>query len=140
MKLEVQDLRVGNYLNVGFKTDKKRKFLKISASDILDFSANKELSVFEYLPIRFSKEILEQIPEFVFDDMLDTNDENSWFNLRYKLLRFSADESSSFKSVFVTTQGFRMEIKYLHEFQNIFRDLTRTELFINSNFTSSLAK
>jgi hypothetical protein len=62
--------------------------------------------------------------------MLDTNDENAWYHLKYGNYKFSSDESSNFESVFIWINKTAIEIKYLHDLQNIFRDLTKTNLEI----------
>jgi hypothetical protein len=124
MKLDIHDLRIGNlFLNqqTGFP-------IKITANDILFIEQSGDIFCFK--PIPFNKELLKKIPDFHYDDMLDTNDENAWYHLKYGNYKFSSDESSNFESVFIWINKTAIEIKYLHDLQNIFRDLTKTNLEI----------
>lgn len=87
---------------------------------------------FEFLqPIKLTEDILLKCPQFVFDDMEDTNEENTWFWFKHRSIAFGSDKSSNFNFVVIRINKEEIIIKYLHDLQNKVYEFTGTELEIN---------
>lgn len=121
-EIRPNELRIGNYVY-----NSKKEITRITT--LSEYTGVHNISTLK--PIELNKEILLKCPQFVFDDMEDTNDDNTWFNFRHRSIVFSSDKSCNFNSVFVRINKETIEIKYLHDLQNKVKELTNEELTIN---------
>jgi hypothetical protein len=60
MKLDIQDLRIGNWVKRTNKHSQEVLNIELTASDILDISANGENSSFIYELISLTEELLKK--------------------------------------------------------------------------------
>jgi hypothetical protein len=87
----------------------------------------------EIEPIPLTEEWLLNLG-FNYDDMEDTNEnDNLWYHLVYGDFRFSSDKSINFESVFIRLNKTNLEIKYVHQLQNLYFALTGKELDYDPN-------
>ena len=107
--MEVRELRIGNLVYRTNKQTKEKIVLELTASCILDISANGEISSFIYEPIPITEEWLLRFG-FV-KSSIDSN--NAWLNLRYRQLNFASDESVKFKKVFLNVNKILKILQYL---------------------------
>lgn len=80
--------------------------------------------------IPITEDLLKRMP-FVFDNMEDTNEDNTWYWLKYgNYFKFNSDKSCGFEAIFITINGFTFKIQYLHDFQNLYYTLTGLDVVI----------
>jgi hypothetical protein len=58
----------------------------------------------------------------------DSDEDNSWLNLRFGLLNFASDESVNFQKVYLYVNKMDVVCEYVHQLQNLYFALTQTEL------------
>ncbi|GAQ50192.1 TPA: hypothetical protein ACT5CK_002464 [Flavobacterium psychrophilum] len=130
--MKIQELRIGNFI----KSDFYKKEIEIhSICDVTGDIYNRttgEIPITNIHPIKINEDILKRLP-FVFDDMEDTNEDNTWYWLKYgNYLKFNSDKSCEFKAIFITINGFTFKIEYLHDFQNLYYSLTGQDVVFSA--------
>jgi hypothetical protein len=121
--MKAQDLRIGNLVYRTNKQTKEKLLIELTASCILDISANGENSSFIYKPIPLTEEILLKAG---FERI-----ENNWKVLDCVCLKLSWERLAGFWVTFENESIYLPHIKYLHQLQNLKFSLTNEELTIN---------
>lgn len=113
--MNANELRIGNLVYRTNKLTKEKILIELTASDILDVSANGEMSYFIYKTIPLTEEWLFEF---------------GFLNFGY---RYSKPE---LKLDIIKGDGYYLsnvskEIEYVHKLQNLYFALTNKELEIN---------
>ena len=127
--MKANELRIGNLVYRTNKQTKEKLLIELTASCILDISANGENSSFIYKPIPLTEEILLKYgfvsggaKQLLFIT-LDKKDE-CYLYLNPLGKGIAIDQNGKECS-------FEIEFKYVHQLQNIFFALTNEELTTN---------
>lgn len=126
--MTIQELRIGNWVLKNPPND-YRKVEQINTDGWVWLSAAVgPTEIKDVLPVPLTPELLEKIG-FEKDE---SDEENTWWRLKFGRFTFETDSSVEGKKVYVITFG--KEIDYvttLHQLQNLFYILTGNELTIN---------
>lgn len=127
--MESKELRIGNLCVRTNKFTNEMLELELTASCILDISANVKMSSFIYEPIALTEEWLFKFGISSFQDLkvqdygflcIETvNDE--------KVLYIMGNDNPTYSSMF------KLNVKYVHQLQNIYFALTGQELKIKAH-------
>jgi hypothetical protein len=123
--MEAEELRIGNYVNIGLKSsDLRTDYDAITASGLMDLQVNKERSSFIYEPIPLTEEWLVK---FGFSNNYD---KELPLQKAYKLndLILSQDFTMSYADEYMVNFG--NPLKHVHQLQNLYFSLTNKELTI----------
>ena len=124
--IQANELRIGNLVEKSIKSGQGRTLIcKIGCEDIVRVFEN--IGSFNYNPIPLTEEWLKKLG-FVYDDMSDTDDDNTWYHLDIGTVKFHSDKSCNFESVYCGVNMTKLEFKNVHKFQNFVFDLTGKEL------------
>jgi hypothetical protein len=132
--MKATELRIGNYhlYHIVDKFNDPQEWddiCQIDAQDLVYLSTPKGEADSDYKPIPITEEWLKKFG-FCYDDMEDTNEENTWYHLEAHGFKFSSDKSVHFNRVYVRLNKISLEIKYVHHLQNLYFSLTGKELKI----------
>jgi hypothetical protein len=129
--MKANEFRIGNWVfddeNIPMQIAKteSENFTKWNFNDFSIILEHKrtyyESKIF---PIPLTKEILLKCG-FV---SCKADKENEWLNLKTRHFNFSSDESVKFQKVFLLLNKTEITCDYLHELQNLYYSLTKTEL------------
>ena len=127
MNLNASELRLGNL----FIEENSGKIISVIGLEknriVFD---GMFLDKWQAKPIKITEEWLKRMP-FNYADMEDTNEDNTWYWLKYgNYLKFNSDKSCGFEAIFITINGFAFKIEYLHDFQNLYYTLTGNDVVI----------
>ena len=116
-------LRIGNwYSEYGIPKQATPEII----SNLYAIEQNGKTAIdFDFLPL--TEEWLKKLG-FVYDDMSDTDDDNTWYHLDIGTVKFHSDKSCNFESVYCGVNMTKLEFKNVHKFQNFVFDLTGKEL------------
>lgn len=116
-------LRIGNWYNeFGIPKQATPEII----SNLYAIEQNGKTAIdFDFLPL--TEEWLKKLG-FVYDDMSDTDDDNTWYHLDIGTVKFHSDKSCNFESVYCGVNMTKLEFKNVHKFQNFVFDLTGKEL------------
>lgn len=122
--IQAKELRIGNYL---YYRDKESFLEVVSLGSRFETINERGLlygsdDIEEYKPIPLTEEILLKCGfEYSSKD---------WLELKYKNLIFNTDRSVNMSVVYLNTCNDWLEIKHLHQLQNLYFALTGKELEI----------
>jgi hypothetical protein len=121
MKLEIEDLRIGNWVKRTNKHTKETLNYQLVASDFTDISHNGENSSFVYEPIPLTEDLLFKCGGIKRKRL-------SLFNI-YDFDGLHLYPEKNYYQLGIVGSSVKLcDVKYLHDLQNIFRDLTKTNL------------
>ena len=125
--MEAKELRIGNCLFLCFKSGNGRKDVikKIRMSDIVHIYEND--GAFDYTPIQFTEERLLKCGFELQNQYTYVVDGFKVYTIDINGLTFYCDESNNFETV----ECNNIKFKYIHQFQNIYFDLTEIEAEID---------
>ena len=111
--MEANELRIGNYVNIGLKlSDLRTDYDRITPSGLMDLHVNKETSSFVYEPIPLTEEWLLKFG----------------FNLYSKEMYFIAGMKIwKCNEIFICNKN-GIVIKHVHQLQNLYFALINKEL------------
>lgn len=118
--IRANELRIGNYVNITYLLTGKNRVSTIGCQDIVKINDHM-LQTFNYSPIAITKEWLLK---FGFIPMHGTNGNHYRLGLHFIMI----DGLNDF--YFMLGRGMTIEIKYVHQLQNLYFALTQTELTI----------
>lgn len=119
--MKAQDLRIGNLVKRTNKLTKEKLIIELTASCILDISANGEMSSFIYEPINLTE---KQVIDFGFKN---TDDYYEYY--RYKHSHWlKVQVFPDGKGILLIDNKQHRFIDYVHELQNAFHILIKEEL------------
>jgi hypothetical protein len=121
--IQPQELRYKNLVNY------QGEIIEIHGVSVFDAfnSSIGDIPLHCIEPIPITEEWLKKLG-FVYDDMSDTDDDNTWYHLDIGTVKFHSDKSCNFESVYCGVNMTKLEFKNVHKFQNFVFDLTGKEL------------
>lgn len=130
--MEAKNFRIGNFVNAGFKNEKKRSTHEMTGSCILDLYANAEKGVFKYDPIPLTD---EWINKFGFDD---AEYKKGYTGVEFRtnmILDFvltKPEFMGKWQDYYAYDLGQHrfVPLNYVHQLQNLFFAITSTELTV----------
>jgi D-serine deaminase-like pyridoxal phosphate-dependent protein len=123
--MKANELRIGNYVYNGFNE-------VVRISNIISQNNTSGYLLETLKPIPLTEEILLKCG-FV---SCKADKDNEWLNLKTRYFNFSSDESVKFKKVYLVLNKTELVCDHLHELQNLYYSLTKTEL----NYENTISK
>lgn len=121
--MDARELRIRNLVLRTNKQTKEKLLIELTASDILDISANGVLSSFNYEPIPLTEEWFPKFYAIKVGSNIQIGVIILWKNINDGMMYFRFE-------------GVSLKISFIHELQNLYFALTNTELTLKLNVSN----